>query len=169
MMSRCRDCPATALRDASGPTIRLSRAAGRAVMKRHGVQAKICSQTAVGGVGYRRMLGRGMADDGPSGCQTVAHDGRWGAKARRAVGSRGTTGGGEPRHDGRWGAEARRAVTHGIVSSSVVTHAPVFSSFTAVFFGFMSHRFVHSSRWCRDPVVPWYVGDDISVCDDVSV
>ena len=61
MMSRCRDCPATALRDASGPTIRLSRAAGRAVMKRHGVQAKICSQTAVGGVGYRRLLGRGMA------------------------------------------------------------------------------------------------------------
>ena len=115
------------------------------------------------------MLGRGMADDGPSARPTIAHDGRWGAEAQRAVGSearqaigsRGTTGGGEPRHDGRWGAEARRAVTHGVVSSPVVMHAPVFSSFTAVFFGVMSHRFVPSSRWCRDPVVPWYVGDDI--------
>ena len=62
------------------------------------------------------MLGRGMADDGPSARPTIAHDGRWGAEAqravgsearqaigseaRRAVGSRGTTGGGEPRHDG---------------------------------------------------------------------
>ena len=124
------------------------------------------------------MLGRGMGRmtglrDARSlhmtGDGERRYDGPWGAEARRAVGSRGTTGGGEPRHDGRWGAEARRAVTHGIVSSSVVTHAPVFSSFTAVFFGFMSHRFVHSSRWCRDPVVPWYVGEYVFVYDDVSV
>ena len=36
MLSRCRNCPATALRDASGPTIALSRAAERATIKRHG-------------------------------------------------------------------------------------------------------------------------------------
>ena len=36
VMSRCRVCPATALRDASGPTVRLSRAAERAILKRDG-------------------------------------------------------------------------------------------------------------------------------------
>ena len=50
MMSRCRDCPATALRDASGPTLGLTCAAGSCVkrheqqhetknIKRHGFQA----------------------------------------------------------------------------------------------------------------------------------
>ena len=36
MMSRCRDCPASALWVESGPTIRLSRAAERATIERHG-------------------------------------------------------------------------------------------------------------------------------------
>ena len=36
MMSGCLVCPATALRDASGPTIALSRAAERTTIKRHG-------------------------------------------------------------------------------------------------------------------------------------
>ena len=36
MMSRCQDCPATALRGESGPTIALSRAAERATIKRDG-------------------------------------------------------------------------------------------------------------------------------------
>ena len=57
--------PATALRVASGPTPRLSRAAELAYMKRHGhVKENMFVKR-----GWRRrlqaMLGRGMADDGP--------------------------------------------------------------------------------------------------------
>ena len=51
-LSGCPDGSASACRGEGGPTIRLSRAAGRAVMKRHGVQAKICSQHS----GWRRRL-----------------------------------------------------------------------------------------------------------------
>ena len=46
------DRPASVFRDEGGPTPRLSRAAERAFRKRHGVQAKICSQHS----GWRRRL-----------------------------------------------------------------------------------------------------------------
>ena len=59
------------LRDASGPTPRLSRAAERATIERHGHVKEYMFVNS----GWRRrlqaLLGRGMADDGPSGCPTV--------------------------------------------------------------------------------------------------
>jgi len=67
VMSRCHVCPATALRAASGPTIRLSRAAERATIKRHGIikeymfvnrRGRRRLQAAVGpGHGRRRAFG----------------------------------------------------------------------------------------------------------------
>ena len=73
MMSRCRDCPATALWDASGPTIRLSRAAEHDMMKRHGTTKEYMFvnsgwrrrlQAAVGpGHGSRRACGVPDRDD----------------------------------------------------------------------------------------------------------
>jgi len=71
MMSRCRVCPAPALRDASGPTIRLSRAAERATIECHGIIKENMFVNRRGGVGSSAMLGRGMADDGPSARPTV--------------------------------------------------------------------------------------------------
>jgi len=54
-----------------GPTIALSRAAECATIKRHGTIKENMFVNRRGGVGYSAMLGRGMADDGPSARPTV--------------------------------------------------------------------------------------------------
>jgi len=53
------------------PTIALSRAAERATIKRHGTIKENMFVNRRDGVGYSAMLGRGMADDGPSARPTV--------------------------------------------------------------------------------------------------
>ena len=63
-MSRCRDCPASALWVESGPTPRLSRAAERAMMKRHGGVKEYMFVNRRWRRRRQALLGRGMADDG---------------------------------------------------------------------------------------------------------
>ena len=71
MMSRYRVCPASVFRDAGGPTVRLSRAAERAMIKRHGHVKEKMFQNRRWRRRLQALLGRDMADAGPSAHPTV--------------------------------------------------------------------------------------------------
>ena len=70
-MSRYRVCPATVLRDESGPTPRLSRAAERAMMERHGHIKEYMFVNRRWRRRLQALLGRGMANNGRAAHQTV--------------------------------------------------------------------------------------------------